>query len=126
MNRGHKNYGIAPIKKSGHGVSQGLYLIMAENDLVKIGITQDIYSRFSILRGNSPLKLEIILWCDAGWAEKTFHERLRDKWSHGEWYALTSQDIDWIFSVLNIERSLMDIEHPIKIDRALFKTLIKV
>ena len=117
MNRGHKNYGTAQFRNSGAGQTQGLYLIRAENKLIKVGITQDIYARLSVLKGNSPLSLELIFWCDAGWSERILHKRFENKRSHGEWYLLEEDDIDWIKRFLCINEFLADTKHPVKIDR---------
>ncbi len=77
-------------------MNQAIYLIRAENGLVKVGRATAPKQRFSAIRVASPLPLELIHVAvveDAQGVEAALHEEFADRRSHGEWYRLTEADI---------------------------------
>lgn len=76
-----------------------VYLIRAENGLVKIGITINVEQRFRTLDTSCPVEIALIgvLHSDeAIVVEAELHERFEDRRVKGEWFALSSQEIAWI------------------------------
>lgn len=77
----------------------GCYLIQCETTgLVKIGHSNDVNDRLRTFRVCSPTKLAVLgvlgQDLDAGRdMEATLHARFAHRWSHGEWYALTADEI---------------------------------
>lgn len=74
-----------------------VYLVAATNGLVKIGCASDIDKRMSLLRCQSPIPVELAyaLKCThAGAIERALHDKFRSQHDHGEWYQLSSDDIE--------------------------------
>lgn len=74
-----------------------VYLVAAANGLVKIGSASNIEKRMSLLRCQSPLSVELVytLRCThAGSIERALHDKFRSQHDHGEWYRLSSDDIE--------------------------------
>jgi len=74
-----------------------LYLIKAENGLVKVGIATDFDNRLSGLRSSSASSLEVLRTFevdDARSVEQEIHERLSEYNEHGEWFDLSNRSID--------------------------------
>jgi len=83
-------------KKRKQRKSSIVYLVRAENGLVKIGKTVDIVSRFASLNSGSPLALRLITICRtpfAGDLEKHLHTSYKHKRVRGEWFSLSEEDI---------------------------------
>jgi hypothetical protein len=72
------------------------YVIEAVGEqLYKIGRTGgDPHVRLQRLRTMSPVPLELVLVLDHLAWEDVLHHHYRDKRQHGEWFALTTQDLD--------------------------------
>ena len=74
----------------GSRVTPVVYFVRAETlGLIKIGATLDLSDRLKTLQVGSPDKLTCvgaIYAPDAFDQEKRLHARLRDHWSHGEWF----------------------------------------
>lgn len=88
---------VKPMKRKARIV----YLICAANGLVKIGKTSDIVRRLNTLNTMSPIDLELlgVVASDcASEIEGALHTKFSDKRIKGEWFALTSSDIDLIWT----------------------------
>jgi DNA-binding XRE family transcriptional regulator len=73
-----------------------IYLIRAENGLVKIGATDKPRARLSTLSSGSPVPLELlhtIATNDMPWLEANLHRRFKEKRARGEWFRLTEEDL---------------------------------
>ncbi|MFA6270687.1 MAG: terminase small subunit [Candidatus Paceibacterota bacterium] len=78
-----------------------VYLILAENGLVKIGKTIDVERRFQSLNSMSPVDLKLVYVFDTLFGdelEEDLHARYETKRVKGEWFALTEKDVDEIIS----------------------------
>jgi len=78
-----------------------VYLIRADNGLVKIGITHDVDARLRALEIASPLGLELIYVITAEFeranqVERRLHTLYEAKRVRGEWFALSDEDIQAI------------------------------
>lgn len=82
-----------------------VYLVRAENGLIKIGITKkDFEARLSNLRSISPVRLELVKveWVkNAKAVEKELHQRFEDNRQHGEWFDLLDEDLKFAIDLLN-------------------------
>jgi hypothetical protein len=68
-------------------MSSSIYLIEAENGLVKIGRAQIVGDRVQACRVHSPLRVRLIAcWPGAEVDEAALHERFRAHRQHGEWF----------------------------------------
>lgn len=79
--------------------SNYLYLIRAENGLVKIGISCDVEKRLVSLNTASPVELRLLFFLeptDARKTERNLHVRFAKKRVKGEWFNLSDGDISWI------------------------------
>jgi len=86
-------------EKFGHQKSTVVYLIRAENGLVKIGKTSDFEARFKIFDFVSPVNLELIHLIKTQCAdevEKRLHGLYKAKKVKREWFALSAEDIQTI------------------------------
>jgi hypothetical protein len=75
-----------------------VYFITAENDLVKIGKSDDLHKRFSELITASPVRLRLthaVACVNRHKVEIWLHEQFAAKKDHGEWYGLSPEDIEW-------------------------------
>lgn len=73
-----------------------VYLIRAENGLIKIGKTIDVEQRFRSLNMSSPVDLELVHVFDTLFGdelEESLHAAYDDKRVKGEWFNLTDSDI---------------------------------
>jgi len=73
-----------------------VYLIRAENGLVKIGKTHDVQARLQALDIGSPVSLELLYVIETQYAdevEQRLHGIYEAKRVKGEWFALSEQDI---------------------------------
>lgn len=73
-----------------------VYLIKAENGLIKIGKTVDIRQRFRTLYTMCPVKLELVAFLETELADELeirLHSEFSDKRVKGEWFALSSEDV---------------------------------
>ena len=73
-----------------------IYFILADNGLVKIGRTENITKRVMAIRCGSPVRVRL-LHCfevdDDVSVERSLHRKFRKKRKHGEWFALSDEDI---------------------------------
>jgi len=83
-----------PFGKSGH-----VYMIQAENGLIKIGASTNVKGRLKAIRTASPVELNLI----GNWyqdevytAESKLHRKYKEKRVRGEWFCLTDDDIEEI------------------------------
>jgi hypothetical protein len=77
----------------------GVYLVEAENGLFKIGMSENIMSRFGALANASPLELKLVCYVEcenARCIEAYLHERFQAKRVRGEWFRLDGDDIIWL------------------------------
>ncbi len=75
---------------------KAIYLIRAENGLVKIGLGESPKKRLSQAQSSSPIRLELIHMAsvdNAEEVEKSLHQLYAAKRSHGEWFQLTEDDV---------------------------------
>lgn len=80
-------------------VAGWVYLIAADNDLCKIGHTDNVQHRFSNLATMNAAGIELrhtVFSANRMRAESWLHEQFRNKKHHGEWHRLTNEDIAWI------------------------------
>lgn len=69
-----------------------IYLIEAQNGLVKIGIAQNVRDRYQASRVCSPVLTRLIaMWPGTRIDEDALHERFRSVREHGEWFALRGE-----------------------------------
>jgi excisionase family DNA binding protein len=74
----------------------GVYILQAANGLVKIGQSIHVNKRVSLIRSGSPLPvalLHVVETDQAGDLERALHARFASRRHHGEWFALTPDDI---------------------------------
>jgi len=79
-----------------------VYMIKAPNNLYKLGRSNDIQKRFGALSTMSPVMLILkhTVFCrDYVAAEAKMHKKYADKRHHGEWFALSKHDINWIYTL---------------------------
>lgn len=79
-----------------------IYLIGAENGLCKIGKAQDINVRMKTFGQIIPMNWELLYSFrsnDYTKAENYLHKKYKDKRKIGEWFALSSEDVDYIMSI---------------------------
>ncbi len=78
-----------------------IYILRADNGLVKIGRTIDIQRRLNTFNSQLPYDLEVIKIIesdDCSNLELEFHNQFADKRVRGEWFALTPKDLE-VFNV---------------------------
>lgn len=69
-----------------------IYLIEAQNGLVKIGIAQNVRDRYQASRVCSPILTRLVaMWPGTRIDEDALHERFRSVREHGEWFALRGE-----------------------------------
>jgi hypothetical protein len=81
-------------KKPGH-----IYLIEAENGNFKIGKSKHLSSRINEFGVKLPIKTWLVHSFESNHydqAELTLHERFADKRTHGEWFMLAPEDVEYI------------------------------
>jgi hypothetical protein len=79
-----------------------VYLIQADNDLSKIGHTDDVWKRFSdlVTMNAAGLSLRHTIRASNRYnAEQWLHGKFRNKKIHHEWFRLTNEDISWFASL---------------------------
>lgn len=65
-----------------------IYVIQAENGMIKIGCSKHPHTRCDALQFNSPLQLRLIAIFDGdGKDERKLHERFEPSRRHNEWFA---------------------------------------
>lgn len=85
--------------------SEYVYLIKADNGLCKIGKSSRVKSRFRALQSASPAQLELVHKVKTDNAivlEMRLHKRFASSRKHGEWFALTDQDVAYIKSLSDV------------------------
>lgn len=73
-----------------------LYFIKAENGKVKIGITDNLTSRFRNISSASPIPIQMIhtVWCESALiVEAEIHKMFMGFHSHGEWFDIDDHQI---------------------------------
>jgi hypothetical protein len=76
-----------------------VYLIRAENGLYKIGKAKKISERMKPFSVSFPMKWELLysFQCrDYSYAEELLHAKYADKRDVGEWFKLTTDDVEYI------------------------------
>lgn len=95
INAGEKSFKWTSPETARH--AQGfVYLIQAENQLVKIGVSINPQKRFQTLNTASPIELSILFSIksdDAYTLEDKLHKRFADRHIKGEWFSLSEEDI---------------------------------
>ncbi|KKK58276.1 hypothetical protein LCGC14_3046080 [marine sediment metagenome] len=74
-----------------------IYFIQAENDLIKIGYTNDVKQRLRTLRTMSPERLNLMKTIKGDQKQETLlHRRFKHLRSHGEWFRSEQELLDYI------------------------------
>lgn len=89
--------GYSTVFKRRKQKSTCVYIIKSDNDLFKVGVAFDVYSRLQTLDTASPVGL--ILWAvlestDAARIEKTIHAQLNEFRVKGEWFRLSPEQLE--------------------------------
>jgi hypothetical protein len=73
-----------------------VYLLLADNELYKIGKSKYLTKRIFKFGVKLPVKVSLVCAfrsIDYSDAEKSLHERYKEKRDHGEWFRLSKKDI---------------------------------
>ena len=95
MPRGKPNYvspnckgatfNVAPVKQ--RVKEPVVYFVQAENGRIKIGNTKYLETRLAIMRGQSPITIELLATVKGGRREEfAYHARFAAYRLHGEWF----------------------------------------
>ena len=79
-----------------------VYLVAADNGFHKIGKTINVTNRVNEFGVKLPMKTWLVHSFKSNQydtAEKILHDTFSEKRSHGEWFALTAEDIEYIKSI---------------------------
>ena len=79
-----------------------VYFIEAENGLVKIGRSDNLKTRFSDLLTMSPVRLYLrhsVCATNYVKAESWLHSQFAAKRDHGDWFALSTEELEWAKSL---------------------------
>jgi len=90
---------VNALRKDTRRNSMVVYLIRAENGLVKIGKTHDVEARLQALDIGSPVGLELIFVIETPYAdeiEQKLHGIYEQKRVKGEWFSLSEDDVQAI------------------------------
>lgn len=83
-----------------------VYMLRDSNNLYKIGETMDVKARLRHIKHDSPFELiHTIVSQTAWWAEHWLHRRFAHARVHGEWFALTEEEVQWTRSIIELEVS---------------------
>jgi len=76
-------------------IPRHVYVVEAENGLIKIGSAFDIELRFDQLHCASPVPLRLAWWHLNGGIklERWLHQHYRHRRSHGEWFAVRVDEV---------------------------------
>lgn len=92
-----------PKKKPMRVTASGfVYLILAENGLYKIGKAKNVTTRLKPFTVSFPMKWELVHTFqsnDYSTAEAQLHEMFSDKRDVGEWFRLSTEDVEHIKSI---------------------------
>lgn len=86
-----------PTKKEGY-----VYLVGADNGLFKIGKSKNVDGRVMEFGVKLPVKTWLVHSFKSNQydkAELTLHEVFKEKRSHGEWFALDKDDVEYVVSI---------------------------
>lgn len=92
--------------KSVSTATKNVYLIKAENGLIKIGVAINVNTRLATLACASPCKLEKVFSIQKEFAyivENSLHTRFKKERSHGEWFSLSEEQIEDCINLLSEE-----------------------
>lgn len=93
------NYDRATGNKVRQPVSGVVYILRAPNGLCKIGKAKDLKTRLMAYRTHSSEPLDLMVEIasnDITATEQAIHAEYADKREHGEWFRLTTQDVEVI------------------------------
>lgn len=80
-----------------------LYVIEAENRMVKLGRSEFPARRLAAVATHSPVRVRLVAQYDGSVdAERELHERFREFRSHREWFALVGPVADFVNSVRGV------------------------
>jgi hypothetical protein len=88
--------------KTGH-----VYLVESELGFYKIGRTSKLRERMNLFEIKLPFNIKLIHSIpsdDIVWAETLLHEQYATKHINGEWFRLSSEDIDYICRIAVMNR----------------------
>lgn len=89
-------------KKANRNKVGYIYLVEADNGFCKIGKTKNVTNRVNEFGVKLPMKTRLVHSFQSSQydqAEIALHEKYSEKRSHGEWFALTQEDIAYICSI---------------------------
>jgi len=95
---------VRPKRKS-NKVSGFVYLIKSPTGHYKIGKARDVDNRISLFSVKLPFEIELLhtIPCeDYTTAELWLHEQYSDKRVNGEWFSLTSEDVETIKGITKL------------------------
>lgn len=84
------------------GFSQWVYLIYCPTGHYKIGVAKNPGQRLASLKTLMPVELEVLhlIGCDNAYsAEEDLHKLFSDRRYRGEWFVLSPEDIDYIYTL---------------------------
>lgn len=87
-----KDYLYRTCDRPAHQVCRGdqrqfVYFIGTEDGPVKIGLTTNVRQRLESLQTASPIKLELLAYCDGDrWLEQRYHDFFAPHRLQGEWF----------------------------------------
>jgi len=95
-------------EKEAKGFEGFVYLIgNHEQKIYKIGLSRQPKERYKAFGTKLPFKVEIlhqIETTDMKKAEKILHEWMKDKNTHGEWFSLSQNDVEFIYRLTTFEK----------------------
>ena len=78
-----------------------IYIFYAENDLFKIGHSENVNSRLTQIQSASPIEVSYFVSADCDDSiEKDLHNLLSASRVRGEWFALSNTDLRKVLNVL--------------------------
>lgn len=81
---------------------QFVYFIGTADGPVKIGLTRDVRQRLESLQTGSPVKLEILAYCEGDrWLERQYHTFFATQRLHGEWFGRGDNLLDQEIRIIN-------------------------
>ena len=84
--------------------AETVYFIRLGNlSYYKIGFTRSLDTRLTMLENGLPLCIELIAFCKSPMAEeieRAIHIKFSKQRTRGEWFKLTSQDVEFIKNAL--------------------------
>jgi T5orf172 domain. len=86
-----------------------IYFIQADNNLIKIGITNNLRTRIRTLCNQNACKLSLlgVIECDSFENERALHDKFAKHRLHGEWFSPNEEILEYID---NIDYNIKDLD----------------